>query len=168
MDQHISLRFTFLPSLFLPPLLLSPGLPIHCPSLALDANKAVGPDIISNKMLIAVKVQISKPLCMLFNKSLHQNIFPTDYKLANAIPLFTAGDTSFPSNYRSVPLLSCVSKLLEKIVFKHIFNHSKGNKLLCKFQSGCLPGFSTTHQLVELYHRILLALDSKQLTCNVL
>jgi hypothetical protein len=41
----------------------------------LDANKAVGPDIISNKMLIAVKVQISKPLCMLFNKSLHQNIF---------------------------------------------------------------------------------------------
>jgi hypothetical protein len=37
----------------------------------LDANKAVGPDIISNKILIAVKVQISKPLCMLFNKSLH-------------------------------------------------------------------------------------------------
>jgi hypothetical protein len=34
----------------------------------LDANKAVGPDIISNKMLIAVKVQITKPLCMLFNK----------------------------------------------------------------------------------------------------
>ena len=35
---------------------------------------------------------------------------------------------------------------------------------MCKFQSGCLPGCSTTHQLVELYHRILLALDSKQFT----
>jgi hypothetical protein len=116
LDQHISLRFTFLPSLFLPPLLLSPGLPIHCPSLALDANKAVGPDIISNKMLIAVKVQISKPLCMLFNKSLHQNIFPTDWKLSHVIPLFKVGDKSFPSNYRPVSLLSCVSKLLEKIV----------------------------------------------------
>jgi hypothetical protein len=33
----------------------------------LDANTGVGPDIISNTMLIAVKVQISKPLCMLFN-----------------------------------------------------------------------------------------------------
>ncbi|CAB9543087.1 hypothetical protein BROOK1789C_685, partial [Bathymodiolus brooksi thiotrophic gill symbiont] len=130
----------------------------------LDANKAVGPDIISNKMLIAVKVQISKPLCMLFNKSLHQNIFPTDWKLAHVIPLFKAGDKSFPSNYRPVSLLSCVSKLLEKIVFKHIFNHLQGNKLLCKFQSGFLPGCSTTHQLVELYHRILLALDSKQFT----
>jgi hypothetical protein len=31
----------------------------------LDANTGVGPDIISNTMLIAVKVQISKPLCML-------------------------------------------------------------------------------------------------------
>jgi hypothetical protein len=36
------------------------------------------------------KVQISKPLCMLFNKSLHQNIFPTDWKLAHVIPLFKA------------------------------------------------------------------------------
>jgi hypothetical protein len=80
----------------------------------LDANKAVGPDIISNKMLIAVKVQISKPLCMLLNKSLHQNIFPTDWKLAHVIPLFKAGDKSFPSNYRPVSLFSCVSKLLEK------------------------------------------------------
>jgi hypothetical protein len=49
----------------------------------------VGPHIISNKMLIAVKVLISKPLCMLFNKSLHQNMFSTDWKLAHVIPLFT-------------------------------------------------------------------------------
>ena len=113
----------------------------------LDANKAVWPDIISNKILIAVKVQILKTLCMLFNKSLHQNIFPTDWKLANVIPLFKAGDTSFPSNYRSVSLLSCVSKL-KKNVFRHIFNHVQENKLLCKFQSDFLPGCSTTHQLV--------------------
>jgi sarcosine oxidase/L-pipecolate oxidase len=35
---------------------------------------------------------------------------------------------------------------------------------LCKFQSGFLPGCSTTHHLVELDHIILLALDSKQFT----
>jgi hypothetical protein len=40
----------------------------------LDANKAVAPDTLSNKMLIAITVQISKPICMLFNNSLHQNI----------------------------------------------------------------------------------------------
>jgi hypothetical protein len=83
----------------------------------LDPNKAVGPNIISNKMLIAVNVQISKQLCMLFNKSLHQNIFPTDCKLTHVIPFFKAGAKSFPSNYIPVSLLSCVSKLLEKNSF---------------------------------------------------
>jgi hypothetical protein len=80
----------------------------------LDTNKAVGPDIISNKMRIAVIVKISKSLCMLFIKSLHQNMFPTNWKLSHVIPLFKAGDTSFPSNYIPVSLLSCVSKVLEK------------------------------------------------------
>jgi hypothetical protein len=47
-------------------------------------------------MLIAVKVQISKTLCMLIDKSLHQNIFPTDWKLAHVIPLFKAGDKIIP------------------------------------------------------------------------
>ena len=101
----------------------------------LDANKAVGPDIISNKMRIAVIVQMSKPVCMLFIKSLHQNMLPTNWKLAHVIPLFKAGDKSFPSNYIPVSLLSCVSKVLEKkMVFKHFFNHLRENKLLCKFQ----------------------------------
>ena len=69
-----------------------------------------------------------------------------------------------PSNYRPVSLLSCVSKIFEKIVFKNIFNHLHKNKLLYKFQSGFIPGLSTTHQLLEIYHTILTALDSKFFT----
>jgi hypothetical protein len=41
----------------------------------LNANKAVGPDIISNRMLASVKEEISKPLCILFNKSLREKYF---------------------------------------------------------------------------------------------
>jgi hypothetical protein len=37
-------------------------------------------------------------------------------------------------------------------------------ELLYKFQSGFLSGYSTTHQLIELYDNILLALDKKQIT----
>jgi hypothetical protein len=57
-----------------------------------------------------------------------------------------------------------VSKCIEKIAFKYIFNHLIFNSLLYKFQSGFIPGYSTTHQLVELYHNILLALDNKEMT----
>jgi hypothetical protein len=130
----------------------------------LNANKTVCPDIISNRMLVSVKEEISKPLCSLFNKSLREKVFPSDWKIAHVIPLFKTGDKSLPSNYRPITLLSCVSKVLEKNIFKHVFNHLLENKLLYKFQSGFMPGHSTRHQLIELYHRILLALEGKQVT----
>jgi hypothetical protein len=130
----------------------------------LNANKAVSPDIISNRMLVSVKKEISKPLCSLFNKSLREKVFPSDWKIVHVIPLFKNGDKSLPSNYRPMSLLSCVSKVLEKNIFKHVFNHLLGNKLLYKFQSGFIPGHSTSHQRIELYHRILLALETKQVT----
>lgn len=130
----------------------------------LNPNKAIGPDLISNKMLIAVKSEIARPLCMLFNKSLKQQIFPFDWKIANVIPLYKKGDKSMASNYRPVALLSCVSKVLEKIVYKYIFNHLFQNDLIYKYQSGFLPGFSTVHQLIELYHETLLALNTGQKT----
>jgi hypothetical protein len=89
----------------------------------LDPNKAVGPDIISNKMLIAVKNEVAKPLCLLFNKSFQCKIFHNNWKITFIIPLFKKGDKSLPSIYRPVSLLSCVSKCIEKIAFKYIFNH---------------------------------------------
>ena len=77
-------------------------------------NKAVGPDIISNKMLFAVRNEITKPLTLLFKKSLIEKIFPDQWKIAHVIPLFKNGDKSLPSNYRPVALSSCVGKILEK------------------------------------------------------
>ena len=86
----------------------------------LDLNKAVGPDIISNKMLIAVKNEVAQPLSLLFNKSFQCKIFPYNWKIAFIIPLFKRADKFLPSNYRPVSLLSCVSKCIEKNSF-HIY-----------------------------------------------
>ena len=74
----------------------------------LNLNKAVGPDLISNKMLIAL------PLSMLFKKSLKLGVFPSDWKMSHVIPLFKKGDKSLVSNYRPVALLCCIRKVLEK------------------------------------------------------
>jgi hypothetical protein len=41
---------------------------------------------------------------------------------------------------------------------------TKASHIVCYVQSGFLLGFSTTHQLIELYDTILLALDKKQIT----
>jgi hypothetical protein len=106
----------------------------------------VGPDLISNKMLIVIKNETALPLSMLFNKSLKLGVFPSDWKMSHAIPLFKKGDNSLVSNYRPVAMLCCISKVLEEIVYKHLYNHLHQNLLLYKFQSVFLPGHSTNHQ----------------------
>ena len=58
----------------------------------LDAKKAVGPDLISHKVLKGVKYSISKPLSRLFNKSLRESIFPQSWKSALVLPLFKKGE----------------------------------------------------------------------------
>jgi hypothetical protein len=40
----------------------------------LNVDKAVGHDIISNRMLLAVKNEIAKPLSLLFNRSIQEMI----------------------------------------------------------------------------------------------
>ena len=118
-------------------------------------------------MLRKVKYEFAGPLCLLFNKSLRDKIFPADWKLAHIILIFKSGDKSPVSNYRPVALLSTISKVFEKVVYKHKFNFLMKNALIYKFQSGFLPGHSTTHQLIELINEIFMALDNRELICLI-
>ena len=61
----------------------------------LDPNKAVGEDLISYRVLKATKHSISKPLCMLFNKSFQTGIFPAQWKSAIVMPLYTKVKNNF-------------------------------------------------------------------------
>jgi hypothetical protein len=124
-------------------------------------------------MIISIKNEIAKPLWAIFQdrgyffrrkdllKSKHRGLAISFFIDIIILLLILSGPValllykSLPSNYRPVSLLSCVSKIFEKSVFKNIFNHLHKNKLLYKFKSGFIPGLSTTHQLLEIYHTIL-------------
>ena len=115
-------------------------------------------------MLLAVRNEITKPLPCYSIDRYKKCFFQISGKLHMSLLCLKRGNKSLPSNYRPVSLLSCVSKILEKIVYKQIYNHLHINKLLYKFQSRFQPGYSTTHQIIELYDNIVLALDKKQIT----
>ena len=76
--------------------------------------------------------------------------------------LFKKGDSSKLNNYRPASLLSCTSKILERIIFKTVFNYLRDNNILTSHQSGFQPGDSTVNQLASLYHVFSHALDRKK------
>ena len=83
------------------------------------------------------------------------------------MPLFKKGEKSDPSNYRPVSLSSSVGKVMERIIFKNMYNYLQDNNLLYKYQSGFIPGHSTTFQLIDIYHHICQTFENKQYSCMV-
>jgi len=128
----------------------------------INTSKAVGPDLVSPRMLKEAGLAISSSLTRLFNLSLKMGVVPKMWKEASVIPIHKKKDKSDISNYRPVSLLSCVGKLQERIIFKHMYNYLHVNKLISPMQSGFRPGDSTINQLLDIYHTISNALDHKK------
>ena len=118
-------------------------------------------------MLKGAAKAVSKPLTILFNRSLDESIFPDTWKIANVIPIYKKGSASDPSNYRPISLLCSIGKLLERLVFKDIYNYLHENDILYKYQSGFVPNHSTTFQLINIYHQICRTFDNHQYSCLV-
>ena len=126
-------------------------------------------DLISHKMLKGAAKAVSKPLTILFNRSLDESIFPDTWKIPNVIhvPIYKKGLASDPSNYRPISLLCYTGKLLERLVFKDIYNYLHENDNLYKYQSGFVPNHSTTFQLIDIYHQICRTFENHQYSCMV-
>ena len=61
----------------------------------LHANKASEPDVISHKMLKLCPSKIALPLQVIFNKSLQQSKYPTNWKLDHVIQYLTRGSVGW-------------------------------------------------------------------------
>jgi len=129
----------------------------------LDVRKAVGPDLVHNKLLKLAARIISNPLATLFQRSLTEGRFPKIWKVAHVNPIYKKGEKEHCSNYRPVSLLSCIGKVLEKCVQAHVFRYITDHDLLTVSQSGFIPGDSTSFQLLSMYDDFCQSLD-KQLT----
>ena len=125
----------------------------------LKKGKASGPDGINNRILIESAGQLAPHLCDLFNYSLITGSVPSSWKISNVCPIFKSGDPSLPSNYRPVSLLNNIEKVLERIIFKHVYNYLKDTNFFTPCQSGFMPGDSTVNQVTLLYNNICKALD---------
>ena len=74
-------------------------------------------------------------------------------------PIHKKNDPSDITNYRPIPLLSTVGKVLEKIVLKYVFNFLMDLEVLTTLQSGFISGECTVNRLVEIYSSFCKAID---------
>ncbi len=117
----------------------------------LNAYKAMGPDKIHNLMLKNGGEQLLRSLVILFNWSFSIGYFPIRWKRWHTIPIYKNGrEKDKVNSYRPIALLSCVGKLLERIMAKRISWYLRRHNLLHKNQAGFRKGHNTTDLLLRL------------------
>ena len=92
---------------------------------SLDLSKASGSDYIPLVVLEKCDPELSYILAKLFDMYLKESCFPGCWKVSSVAPVSkNVGEQSVAENYRSVGLLSLVSKVFEKLSnnFPKIFN----------------------------------------------
>ena len=132
-----------------------------------NAHKSSGPDGVGNWVLKHCAKPLSVPYSKLFNKSLQTGRFPTQWKQANVCPVFKKENRSDKTNYRPISLLSSSSKILEKIVYKRLYEYLIDNNLLIEQNSGFKRKDSTVNQLLKFVHQIYQDINSGKDTCLV-
>ena len=103
--------------------------------------------------------EISIPLHHIFARSLVEGAVPQQLKLAKVIPVFKSGKKDVMDNYRPISLLSCYSKIIEKIVCTRLTCFLDVNKLISSSQFGFRKKHSTLHPLIHFQNFVSSALD---------
>jgi hypothetical protein len=112
-------------------------------------DKAPGPDQIRPKVLKECATSLSKPLTIIFKKSIEEGRIPDRWKTAAVAPIHKKGSRSLAGNYRPVSLTCVPCKVLETLIREAVVEHMAGNNLFSECQFGFVEKRSTTLQLLH-------------------
>ena len=101
-------------------------------------------------------------LSYIFNFSLLQGKFLDAFKKTKIVPIFKKDDLKNLPNYRPISLLSSFSKLLEKIIYKRLYNFLKCYNILNAEQFGFRPVHATSHATTLVISNIVDAFEKNR------
>ena len=82
-------------------------------------------------------------------------------KIAKVVPIFKKGDSQLLTNYRPISLLTCFSKILEKIIYVRTITFLNKTCVFSNYQFGFREKHTTTHAILHLIDKLASALDSR-------
>jgi len=127
---------------------------------SLHPNKCKGFDNLPNRILKICSQSLATPFSLLFNLILLSEVFPTSCKTATVIPIHKTASQTVVQNYRSIALLSSLSKVFEKLLHKHVYIYLEYHKLLIPNNSDFREKNSTLISLLDACHCLHQAYDS--------
>jgi hypothetical protein len=128
----------------------------------LNPYKSTGPDGLTPRILKEMAVVISKPLAIIFNRSLATGTVPEDWKQANVTPIFKKGNKQLPNNYRPISLTSISSKIMERLLKVRITNHLNEQHLMNDTQHGFREKRSCLTNLLDFFGEVNRIYDGTQ------
>ena len=135
---------------------------------SLKMNKSTGADEISFNVTFNCFGELSDVLRYVFDLSLQTGIFPDPLKIAKVTPVFKTGDLKKVSNYRPISVLSCFSKILERIMHNCLYSYLVNETILYSKQFGFQEGHSTEHAIAQLADQIHESFENGNYTLGVL
>ena len=116
-------------------------------------------------MIQTIKLEISKPLTHIFNLTFQSELIPDS--LALVTPIYKANENFLFENYRPILVLTCFSKLLERLMYKRLISFINKHLILSKHQFGSRKNHSTDHAIIELTDNITKAMDEGKYTIGI-
>ena len=134
---------------------------------SLQTNKSPGHDGISFNVMKNCFGPLSTPLLNIFNLSLKKGIFPDEVKIASVTPIYKTGDENDFGKYRPISVLPCFSKMLERIMYKRLYNRLSQNHMLYPKQFGFQKSHLTEHAIIQLIDQINSSFEKNNFTLGV-
>ena len=92
---------------------------------------------------------ITKPLTIVFNRSISRGILPHEFKVTKRVPLHKGG-SYYPHNFCPISLLPSLSLILENAIHQQLCCYLNNNGLLSDHQLCFQPLHSTSNCLTEI------------------
>ena len=127
----------------------------------LQSNKATQNTDIPTKLIKDNADIFAEFIFISLNKCIEQSVFPSKLKLANITPVHKKNSKSSKENYRPVSILSNISKVYEKFMFKQMSEYFES--FLSKYQCGFRKGYSAQHCLLSMLEKWKSAIDNKKM-----
>ena len=131
-------------------------------------RSASGMDEISYRVLKKLPNAFLLLLATIFTACFRTGYFPDKWKAAKTILIPKPGkDHKQAKNHRPISLLSCLSKLLERIIAKRLSSHMEKRGLFATSQSGFRAGRMTNEHLLHITEQTFTAFKKKQTSASI-